>query len=290
VITLHDIVRRVGGSIYSGGSRALVPGPDHSKSDRSLSLFLSGDRVIWHSYANDPVDAIYKHLGISAEPESYLSKQERSRIRRERREWELAERYRKMEFCRALWNRATAATNSAAHAYLRSRSIAAATLPNSLRYLAATPRGYKKLETAPAMLALVSDADGAPSGLHITFLKKDGHAGRIMVGSIMGGAVRLYEARDQLAVCEGIETALSYASLKSAPTWAVLSTSGLSNFRPPLSVDSLTLAIDRDDISSAHPRGAALEIAEKLSFPWCAVNFDPAPENLDWNDVLKAQK
>lgn len=287
---LRDIVHRVGGSIYAGGQRATVPGPGHSREDRSLSLLLSGERVIWHSYANDPVDAVRVHLGISAEPESELSKTERAKIRRERQEWERLERFRKQEFCRDLWSKSIPATGTPAHAYLRGRNIDAATLPGALRYLAQTPKGYKRQEPRPAMLGLVSDRYGTPSGIHITYLAKEGHDGRIMVGSIVGGAVRLYAHTGELVICEGIETSLSYASLKSLPTWAVLSTSGLSNFIPPTEVDRLTLAIDSDDMSKAHPRGAALEIAETRIFPWCAVTIDAAPDACDWNDVLRARK
>lgn len=287
---LRDIVRQVGGSLYAGGTQATVPGPGHSRDDRSLSLSLIGDRIIWKSWANDASEAVWKHLGIKAQPESELSKSERTKIQKVRQEFERVERFRKMEFCRDLWARAVPATGTPAHAYLRGRNIQATTLPGALRYLDRTPKGYKRNEPRPAMLSLVSDRYGTPSGLHITYLKDGHHDGRIMVGSIMGGAVRLYEATDELAICEGVETSLSYASIRSLPTWAVLSTSGLSNFIPPTEIDRLTLAIDSDDMSKAHPRGAALEIAETRIFPWCVVTIDAAPDACDWNDVLQAHK
>lgn len=244
--------------------------------------------MVWHSFANDTPDAIRNHLGISAVAESELSKNERAKLRRERQEFERLERFRKQEFCRDLWSRAIPATGTPAHTYLRSRAIPASTLPLALRYLAETPRGYQKHETSPAMLALVIDRHGAPSGLHVTYLDGDRNDGRIMVGSIMGGAVRLYAPTTELAVCEGIETSLSYAALKSLPTWAVLSTSGLEAFSPPIEVDRLVMAIDSDDTSRAHPLGAAYEIASTKIYPWCTIEIDAAPDACDWNDVLQA--
>ncbi len=286
---LREIVHRVGGSVTSGGARATVPGPGHSRDDRSLSLYLSGDRVVWHSFANDPPEAIRNHLGISAVAESELSKSERAKARKARVEWEISDRWRKQQFCRDLWSRAIPATGTPAHDYLRARAIPAATLPGALRYLAEAPRGYEKSSTSPAMLALVIDRHGAPSGLHVTYIKGHRNDGRIMVGSIMGGAVRLYSPTDELAVCEGIETALSYAAIKSIPTWAVLSTSGLAAFSAPIEIDRLTLAIDSDDTSKAHPLGAAYEIATAKICPWCEITIDAAPDACDWNDVLQAQ-
>lgn len=50
---LAEIVRALGGDLYAGGRRASVPGPGHSRTDRSVSLALEGDRVLIHSFAGD---------------------------------------------------------------------------------------------------------------------------------------------------------------------------------------------------------------------------------------------
>ena len=47
------LVRSLGGDLYAGGSRALVPGPGHGPADRSVSLLLSRGRVVAHSFAGD---------------------------------------------------------------------------------------------------------------------------------------------------------------------------------------------------------------------------------------------
>lgn len=286
---LRSVVHRLGGNLYDGGSRALVPGPGHSRGDRSLSLYDTGERIVWHSYANDPTPAIRDYLGITSEAESDLSKSQRAAMKQKRREWEILERHRKLEFCKDIWGAAIPATGTPAHKYLLSRSVSLIKTPPVLRYLDACPRSYKKTDTSPAMVALVSDHHGNPCGLHMTFLGASGHTGRIMAGALRGGAVRLHQATTDLAIAEGIETALSYAEMHAAPTWAVLSTSGLLNFIPPTSVDHLTLAIDSDDTSKTHMRGAALEIAETKAYPWCQTTIHAAPAGQDWNDALRAQ-
>lgn len=284
---LHDIAKKVGGNVTNGGLRATVAGPGHSRKDRSLSLMMSGDRVVWHSFSGDVPESIRDHLGISAQPVSDLSKSQQAKLRKERRQLELADKFRKTEFCKAVWANSTTLKGSPAQAYLESRSLKV--LPPDIRYNAKTPTDYSRKSHQPAMVALVRDPDGFPTGLHFTFLNLDTleNKRRMMVGTTTGGSIRLFPHSPTLAVAEGIETALSYAFLHNINTWAVLSTSGIRNFQPPLETQHLILAIDADDQSKAHPRGAALEIAETLKFPFCRTSIHAAPNGQDWNDVVR---
>ena len=49
-MSLHAIVRALGGDLYQGGHRASIPAPGHSAADRSVSLLLSHGRVIIHGF------------------------------------------------------------------------------------------------------------------------------------------------------------------------------------------------------------------------------------------------
>ena len=49
-MSLLPIVRALGGDLYAGGRRANIPAPGHSRADRSVSLVLSGGRVVAHSF------------------------------------------------------------------------------------------------------------------------------------------------------------------------------------------------------------------------------------------------
>ena len=97
--------------------------------------------------------------------------------------------------------------------------------------------------------------------------------------------MRLSEAHEQLVVCEGIETALSLSSgLLRVPAaiWAALSTSGIRNLSLPPQAGQLTIASDGDKAG----REAANILASRASSLGWQVTLLPAPEGLDWNDVL----
>lgn len=61
-MTLHAIVSALGGELYAGGARANVPAPGHSRTDRSVSLLLSGDRLVIHSFGAASWRAVRDHL------------------------------------------------------------------------------------------------------------------------------------------------------------------------------------------------------------------------------------
>lgn len=107
------------------------------------------------------------------------------------------------------------------------------------------PRGYDSKVAGPAMLACVQAADGTPCGLHATFITADGSSkagdrAKLMFGITQAGSVRLAPAESgELAVAEGIETALSYAALTGTPTWAALSAGNLAAFVTPPGIRTL---------------------------------------------------
>ncbi|MBP9756546.1 MAG: toprim domain-containing protein, partial [Phenylobacterium sp.] len=110
---------------------------------------------------------------------------------------------------------------------------------------------------------------------------------RRMYGEMAGAVVQLAPLPDggELAICEGIETALSYRDLTGTPTWAGLSTSGLRRFVPPPGLKRLVIAADGDDAGIE----AARDLAERASRR-CDVVVIPAPAGTDWNDALKGER
>ncbi len=71
-INLKSIAHILGGEIK--GNQALVPGPNHSRKDRSLSITISasGDDIVVHSFAgDDPIackDYVREKCGIQFKP------------------------------------------------------------------------------------------------------------------------------------------------------------------------------------------------------------------------------
>lgn len=288
---LKTIVRRIGaGDIYNGGRAATVPGPGHSSRDRSLSLRVSDDgaRVLWYSHANDDAAKVWRHLGIeNSEPERLTTAEQRRR-RAEAQRAIAADLARRMAFCREVWAATVEAAGSPAQSYLRGRGITGL-IPPALRFHPAAPLDYEGKRLAPAMVAIVTGPDGRSSGLHVTALKADGSGKaplsnpRRMYGAVGGGSVQLGPVPDhgELAVAEGIETALSYRALTGLTTWATLSTSGLLRLEVPRQVKRLVIAADGD------PAGikAARDLAERASRR-CECVVMPSPDGSDWNDEL----
>ncbi len=294
---LRAIVARVGaGDLYNGGKAALVPGPGHSRKDRSLSLKLSpdGSRVLWWSHAGDDAADVWKHIGLDA-PQGGEAVRESPAKRAARIAAERQEAARKLAFCADLWGRTVEAAGTDVERYLRGRGITGP-IPPTLRFHPAAPTRYPSPDlppapTFPAMVAIVTGPDGkSASGVHATFLAPGGagkaalRSPRRMFGEFSGSVVQLgpLPADGGLGVAEGIETALAYRALTGVPTWAALSTSGLKTFTPPPGVKLLTIAADGDPAGV----GAAKALAERASRR-CDCVISAAPENTDWADALK---
>lgn len=99
-------------------------------------------------------------------------------------------------------------------------------------------------------------------------------------------AVRLMPAADVLGIAEGIETALSAATLDGIPVWAALNTSLLARFQPSQNVTRLLVYVDRDEAGLI----AALKLFERLQGRLrVEIRIPQAPHN-DWNNVLISRR
>lgn len=200
---------------------------------------------------------------------------------------QLKEAKKRAAQAKAIWSEALPIDGTLAETYLRGRGITCA-LPKSLRFHpqcwhGATAKRY------PAMVAAVQG--NRLAAVHRTYLQADGSGkadiepAKMMLGATAGAAVRLTEAQVALVVSEGVETALSLSSgLLSAPAavWAALSASGMRGLSLPPQAGQLTIASDGD----AAGREAASALAARADALGWRVTLLPAPEGLDWNDVL----
>ncbi len=293
---LREIAQRLGGDIYQGGRAAAVPGPGHSKQDRSLSLRIAEDgrRLLWHSFAGDPADQVRKHLGLEAGELSRETDAERKR----REDAGRRDRERKRAFCSTLWRETSPAAGTLVETYLAGRGLHGP-IPEAVRFHRRGQLAYPwnleggDVRTWPAMVCLIQHASGAPCGLHVTALKSDGsgkadlrNGSRRMLGDVAGGAVRLAPigADQVLAVAEGVETALAFRQLSGTPTWAALSAGGVGAFNPPPGLKRLIVAVDADDNGKCMT--AARALAERARSRTEVVIL-PAPAGTDWCDQVK---
>jgi putative DNA primase/helicase len=202
-----------------------------------------------------------------------------------------AERARKLAFCETVWAATRPAVNSPVESYLRLRGIIGP-IPDSIRFHATAPLDYEGRSRSAAMVALVTPCNGLPAcGLHLTAILSDGSAKadlahpRRMFGEIAGAVVHLASpVNGELAVAEGLETALSYRDLTGTPTWAALSTAGFASFLPPHGLKRLIIAADGDSAGVK----AARELAERASRR-CECIVHSAPDGWDWNDATNGR-
>lgn len=143
-----------------------------------------------------------------------------------------------------------------AETYLHKRGIADLDGLASLRF---HPRCYYRpdrnapTETWPAMIAAVTDLDGQITGVHRTWLDRDGcgkapiDTPRRAIGLLLGNAVRFGVADDVMAAGEGIETMLSVRScIPTMPMAAALSAAHLAAMLFPAKLRRLYVVRDND--------------------------------------------
>jgi phage/plasmid primase-like uncharacterized protein len=167
---------------------------------------------------------------------------------------------RRQEAARRLWH--GAATDGPHSIYLASRGLAPLASSAALRFRADTPHPEQP-GRLPAMLAAITDLDGAVVGVHRTYLRHDGagkadvEPAKASLGTVWGGAVRLHPLADKLVIGEGIETAGAAGLLIGMPAWAAVNAANMANgLILPAIVRSVVIAVDRDPAGERAARAA----------------------------------
>lgn len=199
-------------------------------------------------------------------------------------------RSRQAERC---WAGTVPLKSSVALSYLRARGISF-TPSSALRYHPRCFHGRVKAHL-PALVAKVSGSHGF--GVHRTFLAPDGRGKahvtpqKMMLGVTAGGYVEVAPGTGPLVIGEGIESTLSFIALHMTPdtrAFAALSAGNMPKVRLPVQAGRLVIAMDADDSSGIGiAKGHAL--AERARAKGWSVELAPAPQGLDWNDVLRLQ-
>jgi len=178
-----------------------------------------------------------------------------------------------------------------AHRYLLGRGLSPYDLPESLRvHPALHYRDDDATATFPAMLALVTGADGKACSLHRTYLQ-DGQKAPVAVPKklmqglpIAGAAIRLTPVSQVLGIAEGIETALAASELFEVPVWSCISAQGIESFAPPDGVKEVVIFADHDGNFAGQK--AAYAAAHRLTLKGFEVEVCIPPTVGDWLDQL----
>lgn len=283
MIDLAELAKRAGGSF--NGTDAVIPGPGHSKADRSLSLTIGRrGRLIAHSFAGDDKAAIDMHLkSLGVDLTAVRVSSEKLRASEHAAE---AKANATARMAAQLWRESVPIAGTLAAFYLESRVIAPP-WPAALRFHAQCPDGPFKRPALIAARALL-DAPDLVASIQRTFLRKDG-AGKAetrdakkTLGACKGGGVLLSAICEQMLIAEGVETALSAAALFGLPAIATLGTSFTHGLIVPERVRRVLIAADND----APGLRAAAALAARLRKEGRDVRVElPPPAFKDFNDV-----
>ncbi len=208
-----------------------------------------------------------------------------------------------------LWEEATPVTpGDEVDRYLSGRRLALAHYPKVLRlhpalgYYEKDPTSGKSRKVAEyaAMLACIQGADGHAVTLHRTYLK-DGRkanvseAKKVLSSGINGASVRLFEPEHELAIAEGIETAMAVHLATGKPVWAGLNAGNLEKLWLPDSVQSICIYADNDAHADFDGQMFAFALARRLkkqghqSGPRQVRVLLPKTPGTDWADVWLAK-
>lgn len=149
----------------------------------------------------------------------------------------------------------------------------------------------------PALLAVIRAPDGEPVGLHRAYLAPDG-AGKADVASprklcpparlngLRAAAMRLHTARTEIAVAEGLETALAVRQATGRPTWSCISAHGLASVDLPASVEDVLIAADNDRAGRQAAGNLARRLTREGRIARVAIPDEPGA---DWLDVIQRE-
>lgn len=295
---LRALARALGGDVYAGGRRALLPAPGHSAADRSVSLWLQAGRVVVHCFggcdwrevlddlrAGGWIDAENRlcagGAGVALGPD-YAEPTRVERVRVARRLWAAA---------------GPIVEGSPAWRHGRRRAVdLTLDVAGALRFHAAAPRGVYRGRGPhlPALLAAVTGPDGRLTAVEVTYLDGRGNRSlrarppRKVVGVIpAGSAVRFHPPRPTLLVAEGVFTCLAAMARFGLPGWALLSTSNLRRWTPPAGVTRLVIAGDRGP--DGERSAARLRDAAAASGVRAEIVLPPAGAG-DWADLAVQER
>ena len=187
--------------------------------------------------------------------------------------------------------------------YLGNRGLSLVNYPKVLRFHPAL--GYyekdasgasRKVAEYPAMLACIQGADGHAVTLHRTYLENgrkalQRDAKKVLSSGINGAAVRLFEATDEVAIAEGIETALAIHLSTGKPVWAAINAGNMEKLWLPQTVRRVCIYGDNDANAEYDGQACAFSLARRLKKEEKKTSrrqvevFVPRHAGCDWADV-----
>jgi putative DNA primase/helicase len=300
-MTLHALVAALGGDLYAGGQRASVPAPGHSAADRSVSLLLSGDRLIVHSFGAASWTAVRDHLRALGHTDGdgrlLTGAGHGAAAAAGPTGPRPSDAERRAAACR-LWAEAGPVSPPSLSArHLAGRAIRTdPALIGGLRHHGSVPLSVYGTGGGrrPALVAAITAPEGELTAVEVTYLAPGGardprlRTPRKMVGRVPpGSAVRLAPQAPAMVVGEGVMSVLSAAERFALPAWALLSACNLAVWTPPIGTRRVMIAADRGATGEA----AAARLLRRLRARRVEGVLAPPPDGAeDWNAWAVGQR
>lgn len=216
-----------------------------------------------------------------------------------------AERMKRL--AQRIWNEARPIVeDDTVHRYLHGRGLVMTAYPKVLRchpelgyYVKDNSGKSRQVSAYAAMVAYVQGADDHAITLHRSYIQ-DGRkapvpdARKLLSSGINGAAVRLFDATEELAIAEGIETALAVHLATGLPVWAAISAGNMEKLWLPAHVRRVSIYADNDAGGSFAGQAAAFALARRLGrerlpdgSPRQVQVFVPPKPGDDWADVWR---
>ena len=242
-LSLRELAQALGGEV--SGHAVLCPGPNHSRTDRSLSVRLSSQSpggFVCHSFADDPFDLcrdyVASRLGLPMfTPGKRLDASRAATVRPYRAPASESDHAARVGRARQIWVESQDAHGTVVEVYLASRGL---TLPddmNALRFNSRTP--WQELDGTivhtPCMIsALRSILTDELTGVQRTRIGPTGiKLGRKMTGVASGSAIKVDpddSVEQGIVIAEGLETAMTGRLFGLKPAWALGSAGAIATF------------------------------------------------------------
>lgn len=280
----RQIAAAMGGDV-TGRDSCNVPGPGHSRKDRSLAIRIMRTDFLVHSFADDDWKACREYvrskLGLSDDWRSDKAPPPDTT-------GDDAERRKKLAL--KIWADSIDPRGTLAESYLREHR--ALELPDSVAYsVIRFHRGlrYEAGKYLPAMVCLLRDIkSNEPCGIHRTFLNRytGSKIDRKMLGIAKGAAIKLdAEPSTRLTIGEGVETVLAARDAGFVPAWALGSSGAVRCFPILPHLRELIILQENDPTSRRDVKSCARRFLDARR----PVNIIEPKVGNDFNDCWRAR-
>ncbi len=293
-LNLRVIAAQLGGDVI-GRDSVNVPGPGHSKADRSLSIKMDprapGGFVVYSHAGDDPIecrDYVRERLGMGS---WHPNRRNQSAPLVVTDAGPDPKKLRNKEAALRIWHESVNPIGTLVEQYLREHR--GLTLPSDLAGRVIRFHGslYVDPQTRlPGMVCLYRDiSTDEPTGIHRTFLTRDKAAkvDRKMLGDAKGAAIKLDPAADGvLTIGEGIETVMAAREAGYTPGWALGSSVAVKTFPVLRRANELIILEENDPTSRRDVKTCAKRYLNAKK----PVTLVTSNVGNDFNDAWRAMK